>query len=100
MLGSSKLALETTSPSSPGVLRVTIMTTEGARYEYRGTDILFPPGQLLEEELAARGMTQKDLAEKMGRPPQAINEIIRSKKALTAVTALQLEQALGIPAYL
>ncbi len=76
------------------------MTTEGELIAYEGTDILFPPGQLLEEELTARGMSQKTLAAKMGRPPQVINEIIQSKKALTAETALQLEQALGIPAYL
>lgn len=76
------------------------MTTEDGLYAYEGTDVLSPPGQLLEEELAARGMTQKDLAQQMGRPAQAINEIIRGKKALTAETALQLERVLGIPAYL
>lgn len=76
------------------------MVTESKLYQYQGTAILLPPGQLLEEELAARSMSQKDLAEKMGRPPQAINEIIRGKKSLTVETALQLEDALGVPAYL
>lgn len=80
--------------------RLITMAIERGLYEYQGTDIVFPPGQLLEEELAARGMSQKELAERMGRPPQAINEIVRGKKALTAETALQLEHALGIPAYL
>ena len=36
----------------------------------------------------------------IGRPSQAINEIARGKKALTAETAVELEQILGIPAYL
>lgn len=45
-------------------------------------------------------MTQRDLAESMGRPVQAINEIVKGKKAITAETAVQLEGALDIPAYL
>ena len=65
-----------------------------------GTDAVFSPGELLQEELEARGITQKDLAQMMGRPPQAISEICRGKKSITADTALDLDQALGIPAYL
>ena len=30
--------------------------------DYAGTDAVLPPGEILEEELAARGMTQKELA--------------------------------------
>ena len=54
------------------------------------TDLAIPPGELLEEELDARGMTQHDLAARMGRPVQAINEIIRGKKQITHDTALEL----------
>lgn len=36
---------------------------------------------------------------KGGRPVQAINEIINGKKAITAETALQLEQVLKTPAH-
>ena len=63
------------------------------------TDLAIPPGELLQEELRARGMTQKRLAGLMNRPPQAISEIIRGRKAITAETALALEEALEIPAY-
>ncbi len=56
------------------------------------------PGELLVEELEVRGMTQKRLAEAMGRPPQVINEIVNGKKAITAETAVQLERVLDIPA--
>jgi len=42
-------------------------------------------------------MSQADLARRMGRPPQAINEIVRGSKALTPETALQLEQVWGCP---
>ncbi len=45
-------------------------------------------------------MSQKELAELMSRPYQVISEIVRDKKRITAETALDLEQALGIPAHL
>lgn len=62
------------------------------------TDLPVHPGELLVEELEVREMTQKQLAEAMGRPPQVINEIVNGKKAITAETALQLERVLDIPA--
>ena len=44
-------------------------------------------------------MTQTELAQRMGRPLNAINQIINGKKAITAETALQLETAMPeIPA--
>ena len=63
------------------------------------SDLAVHPGELLAEELEVRGLTQKALAEVMARPAQAVNEIIRGKKAITADTALQLEIAIGTPAY-
>jgi HTH-type transcriptional regulator/antitoxin HigA len=62
------------------------------------SDVVESPGEFLAEELDARDMTQKALAEAMGRPAKAINEIVRGKKAITAETALQLEAVLGISA--
>jgi HTH-type transcriptional regulator/antitoxin HigA len=62
-------------------------------------DIAIPPGEYLSEEIEARGMSQKELARIMGRPLNAINEIINGKKAITAKTALQLEKVMPeIPA--
>lgn len=62
-------------------------------------DVAIPPGEYLAEEIEARGMSQKDLARRMGRPVNAINEIINGKKAITAETALQLEAVIPeIPA--
>lgn len=62
-------------------------------------DVAIPPGEYLAEELEARGLSQKELAQRMGRPVNAINEIVNGKKAITAETALQLEAALpGISA--
>lgn len=56
---------------------------------------VFPPGEFLREELEARGWTQVELAEIMGRPPRLINEIIAGKKSITPETAIQLGEALG-----
>lgn len=64
------------------------------------SDLAIHPGELLAEELESRGMTQRALAGAMGRPPQVINEIVRGKKAITAETAIQLEEVLGTSARL
>jgi HTH-type transcriptional regulator / antitoxin HigA len=62
-------------------------------------DIAIPPGEYLAEEIEARNISQKELAKRMGRPLNAINEIINGKKAITAETALQLEEVMPeIPA--
>ncbi len=59
-------------------------------------DVVSPPGETLRETLEALGMSQAELAERMGRPKKTINEIIKGKAALTPDTALQLERVLGI----
>ena len=62
-------------------------------------DIAIPPGEYLAEEIEARDMSQKELARRMCRPLNAINEIIKGKKSITATTALQLEEVMPeIPA--
>src|SRR6266446_682907 len=50
------------------------------------------------ETLDALGMTQAELAERMGRPLKTINEIVAGKAMITADSALQLEKVLGVPA--
>ncbi|MCK4340252.1 MAG: HigA family addiction module antidote protein [Phycisphaerae bacterium] len=59
---------------------------------------VFAPGEFLREELDARGWTQGDLAEILGRHPRDISEIITGKRAITPETARGLEQALGTSA--
>jgi addiction module HigA family antidote len=56
---------------------------------------VFHPGEHLRDELAARGWTQSDLARIVGRPLQAINEIVLGKKRVTAETAKSIGAALG-----
>ena len=59
---------------------------------------LVSPGIILRRELDARGWTQRDLAEVLGRPAQAISEIAQGSKRITAETALELSAALGTSA--
>ncbi len=63
------------------------------------SDLVVPPGELLQEELNEIGMTQQEFAARSGRPPQVINEIILNKKRITYETALEFEKVLGIPAH-
>ena len=56
------------------------------------------PGRIVERELEARGWTQKDLAQIMRRPGQAINEIVRGSKQITPETAVELAAAFGTSA--
>ena len=61
-------------------------------------DYVSPPGETLLETLETIGMSQAELAKRMGRPTKTVNEIIQAKTAITDETAMQLERVLGIPA--
>lgn len=62
------------------------------------TNFVSPPGDTLLELLGEQGMSQAELAQRMGRPTKTINEIIKGKTAITAETALQLEKVFSVPA--
>ena len=64
------------------------------------SDLPVPPGELLAETIETVGLSQAELARRMGRPAQAINEIVRGTKEITAETAIQLERVLGVPAHI
>jgi addiction module HigA family antidote len=54
------------------------------------------PGEiLLEEFLLPMNISQNMLARDIGVPPRRINEIVHSKRAITADTDLRLARALG-----
>jgi HTH-type transcriptional regulator / antitoxin HigA len=57
-----------------------------------------PPGKTIADMLESLGMSQAELARRMGRPPNKLNQIIQGNKAITADTALELESVLGLPA--
>lgn len=57
------------------------------------------PGEvLLEEFLKPMGISQNKLALSIGVPPRRINEIVLSKRAITADTALRLARFFGTSA--
>src|SRR5258708_37236195 len=69
------------------------------------TDVLtpaeaFPPGGYLRDELEERGWTEKEFAEILGRPVQAVSEILNGRKQIVTETALALAEALGTRAEL
>lgn len=60
--------------------------------------LLSPPGDTIQEHIDFIGMSQAELAERMGRPKEKINDIIKGREPITTATAFQLEKVLGIPA--
>lgn len=68
-----------------------------AKFLYQ-PDKISAPGTTLLDLLEERGMTQVELAERVGRPLKTINEIIKGKTAITSETALQLERVFSTPA--
>jgi HTH-type transcriptional regulator/antitoxin HigA len=61
---------------------------------------VFPPGEFLKKELFARGWSQVELSEILGRPPRVVNELISAKRAITPETAKGLAAAFGTSAEL
>lgn len=61
---------------------------------------VFPPGELLRDELQARSWTQEDFASILGRSQRDVNDIINAKRSITPRTAMELAEALGTSAEL
>ena len=59
--------------------------------------LLSPPGDTIQEHIDYIGMSQAELAERMGRPKEKINDIIKGREPITTATAFQLEKVLNIP---
>ena len=59
---------------------------------------VFHAGEFLKEELEARNWTQAELAEIIGRPTQAVSEIVLGKRGVTPETAKGLAAAFGTSA--
>ncbi len=55
----------------------------------------FHPGDFLRDELAARKISQSAFAKAIGRPVQAINEIVNGRKSVTAEMAKLIGLAFG-----
>lgn len=64
---------------------------------YANGDAVRTPGWYIQSELDKRGWGQAALAEVVGRPLSAVNEIITGKRTITPEMAVALGQAFGQP---
>lgn len=62
------------------------------------SSMLIHPGEMIKDEIIARGITQKELAKQMGVSYTVFNEILNGKRPVTTEYALLMEAALGINA--
>lgn len=60
--------------------------------------LLSCPGDTIQDTIDEIGMSQAELAERLGRSIPKINELIKGKASITKDTAVKLEYVLGIPA--
>ena len=56
------------------------------------------PGEVLKDELEARGISQRKFADSIGMGYSVLNEILNGRRPLTTTSALVFEAALGVPA--
>ena len=60
--------------------------------------IAIHPGEVLEEEIKARGISREAFAEQLGMQRSHLNELLRGKRDFTPAFALKLEDTLHIHA--
>lgn len=56
------------------------------------------PGEMIKDEIEARGLSQRKLAEQMEVSPSVLNEVLNGKRPVSTEYALMLEAVLGIDA--
>ncbi len=61
-------------------------------------ELLSPPGDTIQETIDYMGMSQAELVERLGRPKEKVNDIIKGREPISTETAFRLEKVLGIPA--
>lgn len=71
---------------------------EARRANNMESSMLIHPGEMIKDEIMARGLTQKELAQQMGVSYTVFNEILNGKRPVTTEYALMLEAALGTDA--
>lgn len=58
----------------------------------------FPPIETVKDEMDARGISQKGMAERLDMKPSNLNRMFKTGSAITVPFAQKLEKALGISA--
>ncbi len=72
-------------------------TRTETRYVYE-PDLVYAPGETLVEWLDEHGMTQAELAARLGLSAKHVNQITKGSAPITTETALGLEQVTRVPA--
>ena len=62
-------------------------------------DMVFPPGETLEEKLEEMGMSKKEFAIRTGKPEKTIIAIIKGESSITKNMAIKFENVTKIPAH-
>ena len=78
----------------------TVKSTQRRLANDMASSLLIHPGEMIKDELEARGITQKELAQQMGVSYTVFNEIVNGKRPVTTEYALLLEASLGTSASL
>lgn len=58
------------------------------------------PGEMLKDELQARGISQRKFVELIGVSYSVLNEVLNGKRPITTEYALKIEAATGTKAYM
>lgn len=61
-------------------------------------NVLLHPGEVLADELAARGEVKSAFAMRMGMYPSHFSNLLKGKRDISAAIAVKLEEELNIPA--
>ena len=70
---------------------------DSAKHQYKPNYAVLP-GDVLNDELELREMTQQELSRRTGLTPKHIVSIIKGKSPITPETALKFERTIGMPA--
>ena len=76
----------------------TINTLQSKTANKMMSSLLIHTGEMLKDEIAARGITQKELADEIGVSYSVFNEVLNGKRPITTEYALLLEAALDTDA--
>ncbi|MBY0477984.1 MAG: HigA family addiction module antidote protein [Chitinophagaceae bacterium] len=62
------------------------------------TDVTLHPGEIIMDELEARGIKKTEFAQQLGMKPGHFSDLLYGRRHVGAATALKLEKLLGIAA--
>lgn len=60
-------------------------------------DLLIHPGETIADLIEDRGITQKELAQKIGISEEILNDVIHGRRGISKELAMGLERAIDVP---